>query len=85
MPPHVRAARSADAFNLAHGHPLQYQNGGTIAYVMTTAGPQPLEAVTAPIDYAHYIERQLQPIADAILPFVDDDFTLLTSPQQTLF
>jgi DNA polymerase-2 len=85
VPPHVRAARSADAFNLAHGRPLQYQNGGTIAYVMTTAGPQPLEAVTAPIDYAHYIERQLQPIADAILPFVDDDFTLLTSPQQTLF
>jgi DNA polymerase-2 len=85
VPPHVRAARSADAFNLAHGRPLQYQNGGTIAYVMTTAGPQPLEAVTAPIDYAHYIERQLQPIADAILPFVDDDFTLLTSPQRTLF
>ncbi len=85
VPPHVRAARSADAYNLAHGRPLQYQNGGTIAYVMTTAGPQPLEAVTAPIDYAHYIQKQLQPIADAILPFVDDDFTLLTSPQQTLF
>ena len=85
VPPHVRAARSADAFNLARGRPLQYQNGGTIAYVMTTAGPQPLEAITAPIDYAHYIERQLQPIADAILPFVNDDFTLLTSPQQTLF
>ncbi len=85
VPPHVRAARSADAFNLAHSRPLQYQNGGTIAYLMTTAGPQPLEAVSAPIDYAHYIERQLQPIADAILPFVDDDFTLLTSPQQTLF
>jgi DNA polymerase-2 len=52
---------------------------------MTTAGPQPLEALSAPIDYAHYIERQLQPIADAILPFVGDDFLLLTSPQQTLF
>jgi DNA polymerase-2 len=85
VPPHVRAARSADAFNLAQGRPLQYQNGGTIAYLMTTAGPQPLEVLTAPIDYAHYIERQLLPIADAILPFVDDDFTLLTSPQQTLF
>jgi DNA polymerase-2 len=85
VPPHVRAARSADAWNLAQGRPLQYQHGGTIAYVMTTAGPQPLELVTAPIDYAHYIERQLQPIADAILPFVGDDFTQLTSPQQTLF
>jgi DNA polymerase-2 len=85
VPPHVRAARSADAYNLAQGRPLQYQNGGTIAYLMTTAGPQPLETVTAPIDYEHYLTRQLQPIADAILPFVDDDFNLLTSPQQNLF
>jgi DNA polymerase-2 len=81
----VRAARSADAYNLAHGRPLQYQNGGTIAYLMTTAGPQPLEVLTAPLDYAFYIERQLLPIADAILPFVDDDFTVLTSPQKNLF
>jgi len=85
VPPHVRAARCADAYNLAHGRPLQYQNGGTIAYLMTTAGPQPLEVLTAPLDYAFYIERQLLPIADAILPFVDDDFTALTSPQKSLF
>ena len=85
VPPQVRAARLADAYNLAQGRALQYQNGGTIAYVMTTAGPQPLETLAAPIDYEHYLTRQLQPIADAILPFVDDDFTALTSPQQTLF
>jgi DNA polymerase-2 len=85
VPPHVRAARSADAYNLAHGRQLQYQNGGTIAYLMTTAGPQPLEVLSAPLDYAFYIERQLLPIADAILPFVGDDFTALTSPQKTLF
>ena len=85
VPPHVRAARSADAFNLAQGRALQYQNGGTIAYVMTTAGAQPLEVRTAPIDYAHYIARQLLPVADAILPFVNDDFATLTSAQKTLF
>jgi DNA polymerase-2 len=52
---------------------------------MTTAGPEPLETRRAPIDYAHYLERQLQPIADAILPFFGDSFTLLTSRQRTLF
>ncbi|MFL6707526.1 MAG: DNA polymerase II [Massilia sp.] len=85
VPPQVRAARLADEFNRRHGRPLQYQNRGTISYVMTTAGPEPLEARSAPIDYEHYLSRQLQPVADAILPFVDDDFQTLTSRQQTLF
>ena len=85
VPPHVRAARIADEFNAQQGRPLQYQNGGWIRYVMTTAGPEPLERLRAPIDYHHYLTRQLQPIADAILPFVGDDFTALTSRQQSLF
>jgi DNA polymerase elongation subunit (family B) len=78
-------ARSADDFNRQHGRTLQYQNGGTIRYVITLAGPEPLEARHAPIDYEHYLTRQLQPIADAILPFVGDDFTALTSGQRSLF
>ena len=85
VPPHVRAARLADEHNRAQGRPLQYQNGGTIAYVITTAGPEPLETRRAPIDYEHYLTRQLQPIADAILPFLDDDFATLTSRQASLF
>jgi DNA polymerase-2 len=85
LPPHVRAARMADDYNLRHGRPRQYQNGGWIRYVMTTAGPEPLETQRSPIDYDHYLTRQLQPVADAILPFVDDDFTMLTSPQHILF
>ena len=85
VPPHVRAARTADEFNRQHNRPLQYQNGGWIQYVMTTAGPEPLEARRAPIDYEHYLTRQVQPVADAILPFVQDDFSTLTSAQQTLF
>jgi DNA polymerase-2 len=53
--------------------------------VITTAGPEPLETRRSPIDYDHYLTRQLQPVADAILPFVQDDFSALTSAQQTLF
>jgi DNA polymerase-2 len=52
---------------------------------MTTAGPEPLETQRAPIDYEHYLTRQLQPVADAILPFLRDDFATLTSRQGTLF
>ncbi|MGE8153505.1 DNA polymerase II [Pseudomonas vancouverensis] len=85
VPPHVRAARIADEYNDRHGRPRQYQNGGWISYVITVAGPEPLEARSAPIDYDHYLTRQLQPIADAILPFVDDDFSTLIGGQLGLF
>ncbi|UVL38642.1 DNA polymerase II [Pseudomonas sp. B21-040] len=85
VPPHVRAARIADDFNDRQGRPRQYQNGGWISYVITVAGPEPLEIRSAPIDYDHYVTRQLQPVADAILPFVDDDFSTLIGGQMGLF
>ncbi|WP_419709363.1 DNA polymerase II [Pseudomonas sp. NFX224] len=85
VPPHVRAARIADEYNDRQGRPRQYQNGGWISYVITVAGPEPLEIRSAPIDYDHYISKQLQPVADAILPFVDDDFSTLIGGQLGLF
>jgi DNA polymerase-2 len=85
VPPHVRAARLADDFNDRQGRPRQYQNGGWISYVITVAGPEPLETRHSAIDYDHYLTRQLQPVADAILPFVQDDFTALIDRQMGLF
>jgi DNA polymerase-2 len=85
VPPHVRAARIADEFNLQQGRQRQYQNGGWISYLITVAGPEPLEVRRAAIDYDHYVTRQLQPIADAILPFVDDSFSALIDEQLGLF
>ncbi|WP_028997049.1 DNA polymerase II [Azohydromonas australica] len=87
VPPHVRAARMADENDKRLGRALQYQGSSRtrISYVMTTSGPQPLEMSHAPIDYHHYIERQLQPVADAILPFVHDDFKKLIDPNPSLF
>ena len=85
VPPHVRAARLADDYNDQHGRPRQYQRGGSIRYLITVAGPQPLENLTAAVDYDHYLTRQLQPVADAILVFVDDDFSALVGGQLGLF
>ena len=85
VPPHVRAAKIADDYNQQQGRQRQYQNGGWIRYLMTVAGPEPLEARRAPIDYDHYVTRQLQPIADAILPFVGDSFSGLIDEQLGLF
>ena len=85
VPPHVRAASLADEYNSRLGRAQQYQNGGWISYVITTAGPEPLENQQSPIDHEHYLSRQLQPVADAILPFVGDDFGTLTGRQLQLF
>ncbi len=85
VPPHVRAARLADDYNDRQGRPQQYQNGGWISYLMTVAGPEPLETRSSAVDYDHYVTRQLQPVADAILPFVGDDFASLVDGQLGLF
>jgi DNA polymerase-2 len=44
-----------------------------------------VEVQRAAIDYDHYLTRQLQPVADAILPFLRDDFSSLMSGQKELF
>jgi len=85
VPPHVRAARIADQKNAELGKPLIYQNKGWVSYVMTTSGPEPLEYHSSQLDYDHYIEKQIKPIADAVLPFIGYNFDVITSSQIELF
>lgn len=85
VPPQVRAARLADQHNAELGRALQYQNRGRIAYLMTSNGPEPLEYIQSSIDYQHYVDKQLKPIAEAILPLLNKDFEQLISDQMSLF
>ncbi len=84
-PPQVRAARMADEYNERVNRRKQYQNGGWIEYVMTQNGPEPLEVRQSHIDYEHYISKQLQPIADAMLAPLGENFAAITTPQLNLF
>ncbi|HEY4144355.1 DNA polymerase II [Pinirhizobacter sp.] len=84
-PPHVRAAILADENNVRLGRPRQYQGGGWISYVMTTNGPEPLEARRSTLDYDHYLLHQLRPVGDAILAQMGDRFDALSSHQPELF
>ncbi|MGH9749024.1 MAG: DNA polymerase II [Candidatus Polarisedimenticolia bacterium] len=61
-PPHVKAAR------------LSGQSGGVVEYVMTTAGPEPARDRKHPIDHAHYIDKQVRPIAEQVFPLVGLSF-----------
>ncbi|MFH0870389.1 MAG: DNA polymerase domain-containing protein [archaeon] len=76
-PPHVKAARLL-------GDDLK---STLIEYVMTVEGPEPIQKLKHKIDYDHYIEKQIKPIADAILGFYNESFDdiLKGSSQKTLF
>ena len=85
VPPHVKAARLADARNEKLGKPLRYQNKGWVAYLLTVNGPEPAEYRESPIDYQLYVEKQLKPVADGILPFINMDFDSIISRQSEIF
>ena len=78
-PPHVKAARKL--YDLS-GQLLGL--GDTIHYIVTVNGPEPINHHASAIDYQHYIDKQLQPIANSILNFVDDSFEKITNQQLVL-
>jgi DNA polymerase-2 len=72
-PAHVRAARQQDAA------------GREVRYLMTRRGPEPLGKISAPIDYEHYVEKQLGAAVDSILPLLGTSFERVAGSQLTLF
>ncbi|MCO7223139.1 DNA polymerase II [Pleionea sp. CnH1-48] len=85
VPPHVQAARIAEQHRSNTGQPSRYQNGGWIQYYLTVNGPEPLECRRSQLDYDLYIERQIEPICDGILHFLDTSFRQITDRQIDLF
>lgn len=85
VPPHVKAARIVDDRLKAQGKGPKYHRKGWVKYLQTVNGPEPIEYRTSVIDYQHYIDKQLRPIADGILPFIGQDFEQLSSQQMGLF
>lgn len=73
-PPHVAAARK-----------LGGSHARIISYVMTQQGPEPIEAQHHPIDRAHYIEKQLRPVAEPVLAVLGLDFdSIVDAPGRQL-
>jgi DNA polymerase-2 len=69
-PPHVKAARIAGI------------EKGNIQYVMTVRGPIPLSSPHSDLDYQHYIEKQIKPIADSLLPIFQLSFDSMNEGSQ---
>jgi DNA polymerase-2 len=66
---------------------LGRQERGRIAYVITTAGPQPAEGPHAALDYEHYLDKQVGAVAEPVLTLLglDLDEVLGTAKQLRLF
>jgi len=75
-PPHVKAARKLDKLE-----------SSTIEYYITEDGPEPLQKLKHKLDYEHYINKQIAPIADTILHFFNRKFedVIKDSKQTKLF
>lgn len=80
IPPHVQAAR----LYAERGLPVP-SRGSWVEYVITTSGAEPAAKTQAPLDYQHYVDRQLEPVADGILGLVGSSFRALTDRQIGLF
>jgi len=85
IPPHARAAINAEVIFKQHGLPSRYRHKGWIEYVITLNGPEVLECQTSKLNYEHYIERQLTPVADSILATLNDSMENILKKQIDLF
>jgi DNA polymerase-2 len=74
-PPHVKAAELLDPS----------ARRGLIRYLLTTQGPQPLGKISAPIDYEHYVGKQLKPIASTFTEVLGADLEQLFGAGRQLF
>jgi DNA polymerase-2 len=73
MPPHVKAAK------------LVEKTSGIIYYVITKRGPIPIELKHDDLDYEHYIQKQIKPIADSVLHFLGKSFKEIIQSGQLSF
>lgn len=73
IPQHVKAAR------------MLPETSGTVYYVITKRGPIPVELKHTDIDYDHYIEKQLKPIADSVLVLLGESFDSIVQTDQLSF
>jgi DNA polymerase-2 len=73
IPPQVRAAKMLD------------DKSNSVKYVVTKKGPVPIGLNPTDIDYDHYIDKQLKPIADSILSLLGTSFNLVLTSQQLNF
>ena len=73
IPPHAQAAKKMSS------------PGRWIEYLICRSGPEPIEKPDLQPDYDHYAERQLKPVADTVLAFLDTSYDEIVGGQMHMF
>jgi DNA polymerase-2 len=84
-PPHVQAALKAEQRREQAGLLPFYTSGSAVEYVITVHGAEPYEYRQSPIDYQHYIDKQIRPVVDGIVCFKGETLADWIEPQSDLF
>ncbi|MBM6550020.1 DNA polymerase II [Marinomonas ostreistagni] len=87
QPPHVRAARMVDEERAQQGLPPEYERGRKrIAYCYTLNGVKPYfdDNDLVQLDYQHYIDKQVLPIAEGVFHMLHLNVTEIFTPQFNL-
>ncbi len=71
-PPHVAAARKSR------------RPGRVVSYLMTVAGPEPLDALVNAPDREHYVDKQIRPVAEPVLAALGLDFDRVVGDDQQM-
>ena len=85
VPPHVQAALKAEKIFAEQNLPSRYSNRGWIEYYITVNGPETIECKQSVLNYQHYIDKQLLPIADSILSVLGKSMEPIFQDQIELF
>ena len=73
IPPHAQAAKKMQ------------KPGRWVEYLICKSGAEPIEIPGLIPDYDHYAERQLKPVADTILTFLDTSYDAIIGGQLSMF
>jgi DNA polymerase-2 len=83
IPPHVQAVvKAIEQGDIQAG---DMRPGDWVEYGITQAGPELSAFRRNDFDYEHYRDKQLAPVVDALLHFLDSSFDVLVAGQMSMF
>ena len=80
----LSAYRTTTPTHVAAARKLSGPPGRVVRYLITQAGPEPEIELSQPIDYEHYVQKQIRPVAEPILQLRGLEFDRVIGDERQL-